>query len=137
MGVSKDHWHTNAHVDEAVKYLKVADIPCRIPKPDEITPDTLVPVGRSEWEMNIYGMMSCYCRNPEKRYSFLIDENGEIYKCGFGSWPYDNVTEYLEGGFDKRFQDFNNIFYGVWLNSCAHCRRSEEHSKAEGRKVKR
>ena len=43
--------------------------------------------------------MGCYCHNPVRKYAFLIDERGRIYKCSFGLWPYARVTDYLDGSF--------------------------------------
>ena len=88
VGVSKDRWHTNAHVDAAARMLQEAGIPFRLPTPDQIEEQSLVPVGRNrcEWTQ-FYGTFGCYCGPAERRYSFLIDELGRIYKCGFGSWP--------------------------------------------------
>ena len=54
-------------------------------------------------------------------YSFLIDEDGNIYKCGFGVLKYANVSTYIEGGFKARFKDFNKRFYGVFISSCSSC----------------
>lgn len=129
MGISNDKWHTNTHVIKALEYLNVNSIKTTTPTIDEIGEDTIVPIGRSEFDMSIYGMMACYCRKPDRRYSFLIDEFGKIYKCAFGSWKYANVDEYINGGFSKRFKEFNNKFYNAWISSCAHCRRAESHSK--------
>ena len=131
VGVSKDGWHTNKHVDAAVKALEIGGIPFRLPTEDEIREDTIVPIGRGEFHYGFYSMFGNYCSKPDRRYGFLIDENGEIYKCGMGAWPYANVTEYLDGGFNQRFKYFNDKFYGAHVMSCSQCRRAESHSKAK------
>jgi len=64
-----------------------------------------------------------------KRYNLLIDEQGEIYKCGFGSWPYASVNDFLQGGFGARFKEFNAKFYGAFISSCAACQRAESCGK--------
>lgn len=59
--ISKDRWHTNKNVEEA-------------------TDASIVPIGRAVWQGTFYSVLGCYCRNPMNKYSFLIDENGSIYK---------------------------------------------------------
>lgn len=71
-------------------------------------------------------MMGCYCHNPANKYSFLIDEEGYIYKCPFGVWEYANVSDYLNGGFSVRFKEFNKKFYDIFIISCASCIRVAE-----------
>jgi hypothetical protein len=130
VGVSKDGWHTNAHVDAAAAALAEAKIPFRLPSKDQVGEETLVPVGRYRYEWsNFYGTFACYCSKNERRYLFLIDEKGQIYKCGFGAWPYAAVTDYLEGGFFERFKEFNTTFYDAFIPSCASCQRAEAHAK--------
>ena len=130
VGVSKDRWHTNAHVDAATRMLQEAGIPFRLPTPDQIEEQSLVPVGRNrcEWTQ-FYGTFGCYCGPAERRYSFLVDELGRIYKCGFGSWPYASVADYLDGGFFERFKEFNTEFYQAFVPNCAACQRAEAHAR--------
>ena len=124
VALSKDGWHKNEHVDAAEALMKKANIIYQLPKPDEIKDDTIVPVGRGEIMYGFYSSFGTYCTKPERRYSFLVDEQGEIYKCGFGVWDYDNISRFTEGGFAKRFKEFNTKFYNVFISSCAVCRRS-------------
>lgn len=132
VGISKDQWHTNAHVDQACAYLKDADIPFQTPEPEEVTEATIVPVGRAEGNcFNIYSMFGAYCHKESKKYNFLIDEDGRIYKCGFGIWNYAEVEEYLDGGFDERFKECNMKFYGVFVSSCTACQKMSARAKAE------
>ena len=92
--------------------------------------ESLVPVGRHQYEWSqFYGLFACYCSQPERRYNLLIDEQGEIYKCGFGSWPYASVNDFLQGGFAARFKEFNAKFYGAFISSCAACQRAESCGK--------
>jgi len=130
VGVSKDQWHTNQHVDRAAELLQQAGIPFRIPTVEQTREESLVPAGRHQYEWSqFYGLFACYCSQPERRYNLLIDEQGEIYKCGFGSWPYASVNDFLQGGFAARFKEFNAKFYGAFISSCAACQRAESCGK--------
>jgi hypothetical protein len=136
--LSKDEWHTNQHVDAAEALLKEAGILCRTPTVEEVDPRGLVPVGRASDTFGIYSMFGCYCHNPAKHYNFLIDEVGAIYKCGFGAWHYADVGRYVEGGFAKRFREFNRQFYKQFVPSCRRCMDSwrlawcrEQHGKVQ------
>jgi len=121
VSLSRDQWHTNAHVDAAVALLKTADVLYDIGQGD--TEDSIVPVGRGELFYGVYACFNTYCSNPEKKYSFLVDEQGTIFKCGFGVWDYASVQEYREGGFFARFKKFNQTFYGCFIGNCAICER--------------
>jgi len=71
-------------------------------------------------------------------YTFLIDEKGGIYKCGFGAWKYAEVKEHLadtEGSFFKRFKSVGRHFNDVFISSCNSCLRGwNEHKRQEERK---
>ena len=110
---SKDRWHTNRNVESAISACDGAGIKYDIATDDKTTQDSVVPVGRGELSggFGTYSMFSCYCHNPMRKYSFLIDELGKIYKCGFGVWDYARVSDYVEGGFNNRFKEFNKKFY--------------------------
>ncbi len=120
VSLSKDQWHTNANVELAAKLLDENHI---INKTSELqeSESGLVPVGRAEFSFSIYSMMGCYCHNPQHHYSFLIDEIGNIFKCGFGVWQYANVFKYANGGFAERFKDFNKAFYDTFIPNCKRC----------------
>lgn len=122
--ISKDKWHTNKNVESALEYLNSIGIICKCTKPEEATDNSIVPVGRSELNsFGFYSMIACYCHNPKNKYSFLIGEDGEIYKCPMGTYRYANVSEFLDGGFDKVFKEVNMKFYSVFIPSCRTCRR--------------
>ena len=124
LSLSKDEYHTNKHVDEAEKILKGRNVRYTIDSKGVVNSSSIVPVGRAQFGLsNFYSFMGCYCHNPEHHYSFLIDEVGEIYKCGFGIWNYANINDYLEGGFRDRFKEFNTKFYGIFISSCTSCIR--------------
>jgi hypothetical protein len=129
ISLSKDKWHTNKNLDRVVQLLKEADILHNIPTEDRTTDDTIVPIGRSRFDYGFFSMFGAYCSPGEKRYNFLIDEVGEIYKCGLGAWPYANVKDFQEGGFNKKFKEFNNKFYGAHVMNCMMCQRIESRSK--------
>lgn len=130
VSLSKDRWHTNRHVSRAAKLLKEAGIPHNVATEEQTTNRSLVPVGRLRLEFtDFFSMWGCYCYEAEKKYSLLIDEQGEIYKCGMGAWPYDNISGFLDGGFAARFKYFNGVFYKCWLPNCRTCQRQEEYAK--------
>ena len=66
-------------------------------------------------------MFHNFCSNPEDQYSFLIDEVGKIYKCGFGVWDYADINDYQDGGFAHRFKEFNKKFYDIFISNCSSC----------------
>jgi hypothetical protein len=127
VGISRDKWHTNAYVEAACRFLLEAGINYRVTAPEEGRDDSIVPLGRAEGGCHgIYSMMSTYCSNPTKHYSLLIDEVGDIFKCGMGVWKYATVGDYLDGGFAKRFRQFNIKFYNIFIANCAVCHRMEQ-----------
>jgi len=123
VSISQDQWHDLKNVKKAIKVLKENNILFNTPKTEE-SEFNLVPIGRAEFSFGFYNMFGCFCHNPEKQYSFLIDEIGEIFKCGFGVWNYASVDEYVDGGFPKRFKEFNKIFYNTFISNCSSCIRS-------------
>lgn len=130
IAISKDKWHTNKNIDKAEEYIKETGVNYHVALPSETTDASIVPVGRSEFTYApYYSFAGCYCHKPIEQYTFLIDEKGNIFKCGFGMWCYANVEDYLNGGFNERFKEFNKKFYSVFIPSCAGCIRccDEEH----------
>ena len=121
--ISKDKWHTNKHVDGAAAFFDTAGVRYNVATPEETTEASIVPVGRSMLggSFGIFSMMGCYCQEPKNMYSFLIDEEGDIYKCGFGIFKYATIDKYLEGGFNKRFKEYNSEFYKHFIPSCKTC----------------
>jgi len=69
-------------------------------------------------------LAALYNASQPQGMGMLHYDQGEIYKCGFGVWDYDNISRFTEGGFAKRFKEFNTKFYNVFISSCAVCRRS-------------
>lgn len=124
--LSNDEWHTNKYVSEAEEFLNSVGIICRNGE-GQLKSDGIVPVGRGELiGGGFYSFMGTYCSNPENRYSMLIDEDGNIYKCSFGTWKYANVHDYMEGGFEKRFKTYHQGLRKVFISNCRSCRRSCE-----------
>lgn len=119
---SNDRWHTNRHIDAASKSCDGAGILYDIECPETATDDSIVPVGRSIFEYGFYSF-GRYCANPEKAYGFLIDERGEIYKCQMGLYPYDNVENFVNGGFAARFKEMGIAFRESHIMSCVDCVR--------------
>jgi len=129
VSISEDKWHNNVNVDRAIDELVRYGVPHNVATENQTTSDSIVPVGRGDFELGVYSMFSCYCHNPEYRYSFLIDEVGHIYKCGFGSWCYAEVDDYVEGEFAERFKEFNQKFFGTFVSNCKSCSRSSYRCK--------
>lgn len=122
VAISKDKWHTNKNIEKAEDYIKGTGALYHVALPSETTDSCIVPIGRSELEYSpYYSFMSCYCHKPDEKYTFLIDEDGDIYKCGFGAWRYANVKEYMDGSFNEKFKEFNKKFYGIFVPSCKSC----------------
>lgn len=130
IAISNDEWHTNRNVAEAETFLKENGFIYHVETKEEGHEDTIVPIGKADGVCSFYGMLGCYCHNPKNMYSFLINENGTIYKCGFGVWDYASVQEYETGGFRKRFKEFNKKFYEIFIPSCAACIRSASRNNA-------
>lgn len=124
ISLSYDDYHTNQHTDSAIEFLTTNQFPHNVGQTSEKGEDGLVPIGRSDGACSFYGLFGCYCHNPQHEYSFLIDEDGDIYKCAFGVWNYANITEYQSGGFAKKFKEFNQKFYNIFITSCSACIRS-------------
>jgi len=123
ISISKDQWHTNENIKEAEKLVVENNIPTKTSDLNE-SDFSLVPVGRAEYSGGLYSMFGTYCSNPEHHYSFLIDEEGKIYKCGFGMWDYADINDYQNGGFGKRFKEFNRVFYDTFIPNCSRCSMS-------------
>lgn len=130
LSLSYDRWHTNTGVEVAVKYLKSHNIPYTVEDKEQASEAGIVPIGRGESSCGIYSMLACYCHNPQNQYSFMIDEDGVIYKCPFGVLEYANVIDYVDGGFNAKFKDFNSKFYSIFIPSCTSCIRMAGMPKA-------
>lgn len=131
VSVSNDRWHTNKYVSIVEEFLRVNGFNYNVGTKENDDVNVIVPVGRSEFEcFNIYGMFACYCHNPQHMYSFLIDEVGKIYKCSFGVFDYATVDKYKDGGFAKRFKEFNKVFYDTFIPSCKSCVRYARQNNA-------
>lgn len=124
LSISNDKWHTCKYVVEASKICEDNNIEFNIATEKETKEDSIVPVGRGELFSGLYSFFACYCQNPEHKYSFLIDETGEIYKCSFGVLNYSDIYKHLDGGFDKVFKQFNKKFYSCFITNCASCART-------------
>lgn len=135
VSISKDQYHTNKHIDKAKDLLEKQNVICKISDIEEKGQDSTfgmhgnVPIGRSYLDYGFYSTFGCYCHNPEHMYSFFVDELGKIYKCGFGVWNYDDIFDFLDGGFASRFQEFNKKFYSIFIPHCASCIRAYEANK--------
>jgi len=134
ISLSRDRWHTNEHVEAALAACEDAGFHHVVATPEEVTEDSVVPIGRGDLSYGFYSTFGCFCQHPEHRYNFLIDEVGEIYKCGLGAWSYADIFEYAEGNFAPRFKEFNRIFWRTFISNCRACLRTWERVKHEDRK---
>jgi len=126
VSISKDRWHTNKNVDKAAELCEKNGIEWNFPIKEENSEESVVPSGRGFYTYGFYSVFGCYCHNPAHCYSFLIDEQGDIFKCSFGYLNYANIFEYEKGSFDKRFKEFNLKFYDAFISNCARCIEANE-----------
>jgi len=125
ISISEDGWHSNKYVRQAKELCDEYDLIWNVPSNEMKSDNVLVPVGRSKYTtFSLFAMFSSYCSDPSKKYSFLIDEAGVIYKCGFGVWDYARVQDYVRGDFADRFKIFNKKFYSVFIPNCIRCSES-------------
>jgi hypothetical protein len=120
--LSLDKFHTNKYVEEAKRLLKENNILYELGN-HESEGDGIVPVGNGMYFYGFYSTFHCYCKKPDNMYSFLIDEEGIIYKCCYGIWDYSNVNKYQNGGFNKKFKEANLKFYSNFVPNCKTCVR--------------
>ena len=137
VALSEDKWHTNKNVCRATALLKDVGLDFYSATEDQTSDDSIVPTGRGSDHYGLYSSFATYCHKPDRMYDFLIDEDGEIYKCSFGAWDYANVNEYQEGGFAARFKEFNKIFYKAFVPSCRACQRAWEGAERRHKRHKR
>jgi len=124
ISISKDRWHTNKNVNKAISICKKLSFKYDLPTEEETSENSIVPIGRSSFSYSFYSTFSTYCSNPAHMYSFLINEKGQIFKCGFGILNYANIFEYQKGDFCKRFKEFNKEFYEIPIYNCSQCIRA-------------
>lgn len=134
VSVSFDRWHTNAHVYHAEKAMILQGIKYNIATEEDVKEDSVVPVGNAELSgsFGFYSSFGTYCSNPDHKYAFLIDEDGKIYKCGFGVWDYAHIDDHIDGSFRARFKEFGMKCEKIFISNCASCYRSYSHSKVKG-----
>ena len=137
--LSKDQWHTNRGVERADEFLKPLGVKYQIETPEEGKDYGVVPVGRGELIgfSGFYSFMGAWCHNPEHKYTFLVGEDGEIYKCDFGILSYANIKDYLEGGFAKTFKELNTKFSKLPVLHCKMCIYAFEKMEKGERCIKR
>lgn len=132
IAISNDIWHKPLDVAKLRDTLdEFPDLPYVIEGIDgqpTLTESGLVPIGRSVFNAGSrFYMMQTYCSNPTFRYSFLIDEAGDIFKCPFGIWRIGNVSEYQEtNSFFPTFKDVYSRHWKAFLFSCHRCVSAHE-----------
>lgn len=131
--LSLDKWHTNKHVEEARVLLDANNIAYRLgdheTDKENSFDSAIVPIGQAVFSLGFYGTFGTYCHQEDTKYTFLIDEQAVIYKCPFGVWDYDDVTNYLQGGFNERFKEVNTKFYSHFISNCRRCIQAYEYHK--------
>lgn len=122
--LSYDDWHTNRYVDTAARWLDENDISFQIENWGEAQQNTILPLGRAETNYigTVYDIFSAYCRNPNRLYSFLIVENGNIYACPLSKRFYlgnveDDLYTFRSTYAEKKKPIIDNIM------SCGQCNR--------------
>ena len=136
ISLSYDSYHTNQFTDNAIDFLNNNNFKYNVGETSNVGEDGLIPIGRSECSFGFYGLYGCYCDNPERQYSFLIDEIGKIYKCSFGVWSYATIQDYENGNFTKCFKEFNKKFYSCFITSCSSCIRiARQKARKERRRI--
>jgi hypothetical protein len=132
LDISEDRYHTNR--------WKESDLPGFISRlkvhqgkkidPGEIE-KAIIPIGRSWLQYSFYSSLQTYCSNPFSSYSFLIDEEGWVYKCPFGVLRFTNIQDHLEDedSFRKKFKTINQKFRKIPLLSCGECIRCLDDDK--------
>ncbi len=128
VAISNDEWHTNRNVQTAAKACEDRGIELEVCKDGGLTEKGIVPIGNSDMFYSAYSAFQCWCHKPDRMYSFLITESGEIFKCDMGVWNYDNISNFIEGGFDIRFKEFSKLFYEQFIGNCAVCGRAYNNS---------
>lgn len=136
ISISNDKWHSNNNINLAAELCKNHKVSYNICGAEDMPENGIVPIGRGEYFSGSYAFFSSYCRNPIHHYSFLIDENGIIYKCGFGVWDYANVEDYVDGGFNVRFKEFGIVFMKCFFGSCSTCSMGYSFNGKKGKRVK-
>lgn len=130
LDISEDIFHTNSWKNTSLPgFIKLSGVGTT-KNPFQTTERSIVPIGRS-WLVPSFYSISTYCGNPFNSYSFLIDEEGNIYKCSFGVCGYTNIMNHLDGSFRKKFKDFGIRFYSAGIMNCSSCIRAFE----EGRPI--
>ena len=125
VSISEDQWHTNKHVRRAREELDYADIMWSMPTPEQASEDSIVPIGRSLYQYCMYSSFFAYCTEPQRKYDFLIDEKGDIFKCPFGIWKLCNIED---PEFKNKFKTFNKKFESVFITNCKSCINIHEFS---------
>ena len=115
--VSADRWHNGKNIESAVTWLKENNIQGEAGKMEE---RAVVPIGRGFLYSTFFSSLGCYCRHKDQRYSFLINENGDVYKCPFGLYRIFNVGM-TDKNFFEKFKKFNSALYDIFIPSCVTC----------------
>ena len=120
-----DQWHTNKYVKEAQEILDLHKISYQLGNHEndekDVMENSIVPIGNAVFTFGLYSMFATYCHNQDSKYQFMIDEKGVIFKCPFGIWDFADVYDYVNGGFEKPFKDFNVKFYKCMIFNCKQC----------------
>lgn len=131
ISITYDRYHTNSWTEHGLDgFLKLTGVKYNAERRQIMDDMGIVPVGRAYLTYSFYSFMGTYCSDPCNRYSFLIDENGQVYSCGFGICPFANIKDYLEGGFRPVFKDHFQWFSRLPLLSCSRCIEAFEMNKS-------
>ena len=121
VAISYDKWHINKYTFHAKNYLDNEGI--YYTTAEWNGSEGVVPIGRAKFEYGEYSTFSCYCEEPRRKYSIMIDEEGNIAKCVFGLYNFSHINDHIGGGFDHVFKKFGTQFYKVFRGNCVACQR--------------
>ena len=118
--ISGDKWHDLENTEKALEWLKENNLEGKVGKMED---RAVVPIGRGWAHSTFYSSMGCYCRSKDNRYDFLIDEEGNVYKCPFGLLKIFNVGDDDKDFFEK-FKTINKRMQDIFIPSCKACVRA-------------
>lgn len=121
IAISKDEFHHNRHVERAKKFCIGNGIDVVIDC--ETSSEGIVPIKRGRMHRGFYPSIAKRCTRERREEGFMIDEEGNIYRCSLGIWDLDHVSNYLHGGFNERWEEIIKSFRRAFIMSCNQCVR--------------
>lgn len=127
IAISEDSKHTNRWTQQAHKLCDENNFDWVLSSPEHDNSDAYIPVGRNRFNYGFFSLLARYCDKAKNKYSFLIDEVGDIFKCPFGVWRCGSIQNHLDSSFSKFFVKFNTLFYtSSFFMNCQQCLLSHD-----------